>query len=330
MIKGLYILDANSYEMIYGPPEREDIAKHVDIYAPAQNSQVAKENPRVLKDVEVIFSGWGGPHIDEEFLALAPNLKAVLYGAGSVKGIVSDALWKRGVLISSAYGANAVPVAEYTLSQILWCLKRGWQFALETRRDAKHPPRYKVPGAYDRHVGIIALGMIGRKVCDLLKAFDLHVLAYDPTVTQDDVADLGVELCPLDDIFRRSDVVSLHAPWIEETVGMITGAHFESMKQTAAFINTSRGALVREEEMIEVLKKRPDICAVLDVTHPEPPEPGSPLFTMDNVILTPHIAGAMDQECRRMGRYMCEELLRYIDGKPLKYGMTPEKVAVST
>jgi len=329
MTKGLYILDAGSYDIIYGPAEREDIAKHADIYAPLQNSQVAKENPDLLKDVEVIFSGWGGPHIDEEFLALAPDLKAVLYGAGSVKGIVSEAFWKKGVLISSAYGANAVAVAQYTLSQIFWCLKRGWQFALETKKNGKHPPRYEVLGAYDRYVGIISLGMVGRQVCEFLKPFDLHVLAYDPTVSQDDVADLGVELCSLDDIFRRSDVVSLHAPWIEETVGMITGAHLASLRQTAAFINTSRGAIVRENEMIEVLQKRPDIYAVLDVTHPEPPEPGSPLYTMDNVILTPHIAGVMNQECRRMGRCMYEELLRYLNGEPLKYGMTREKLATS-
>jgi len=329
MIKGLFILDAGSYDVIYGPAEREDIAKHVDICAPVQNSNVAKENPDVLHDVEVIFSGWGGPHIDEEFLALAPNLKAVFYGAGSIKGIVSEAFWNRGVLITSAYGANAVPVAEYALSQIIWCLKRGWQFALETKKNGKHPPRYEVLGAYDRHVGIISLGMVGRQVCELLKPFDLHVLAYDPTVSQDDVADLDVELCSLDDIFRRSDVVSLHAPWIEATVGMVTGAHFESMKQKATFINTSRGAVVRENEMIEVLQKRPDLFAVLDVTYPEPPEPESPLFTMDNVVLTPHIAGSMNQECRRMGRCMYEELLRYLNGEPLKYGMTREKVAIS-
>jgi len=329
MIKGLYILDAGSYEMIYGPAEREDIAKHVDIYAPLQNSNVAKENPDVLLDAEVIFSGWGGPHIDEEFLALAPNLKAVFYGAGSVKGIVSEAFWKRGVLITSAYGANAVPVAEYALSQIIWCLKRGWQFALAMKRLHKPPPREEVLGAYQRTVGIISLGMVGRKLCELLKAFDLHVLAYDPTVSQDDVADLGIELCSLDDIFHRSDVVSLHAPWLKETEGMITGAHFESMKHKAGFINTSRGAIVRESEMIEVLKKRPDLFAVLDVTYPEPPDPASPLFTMENVIITPHIAGSMNRECRRMGRAMYEELLRYLAGEPLKYGMTREKVAIS-
>ena len=329
MIKGLYILDAASYDMIYGPDERTDIPEYVDIYAPVQNSKVAKENPALLRDVEVIFSGWGGPHVDEEFLAAAPNLKVVLYGAGSVKGIVSEAFWQRGVLISSAYGANAVSVAEYTLSQILWCLKRGWQFALEVKRLRKHPPRENPPGAYKRNVGIVALGMVGRKVCELLKALDLNVLAYDPTVTQEEVDYLNVELCSLEDIFRRSDVVSLHPPWIEETVGMITGELMASLKEKATLINTSRGAIVRENEMIEVLQKRPDLFVVLDVTYPEPPKPGSPLFTMDNVVLTPHIAGCMGQECRRMGRWMYEELLRYLAGEPLKYGMTREKLAVS-
>jgi phosphoglycerate dehydrogenase-like enzyme len=133
-----------------------------------------------------------------------------------------------------------------------------------------------------------------------------------------------VELLPLDELFRRADVVSLHTPLLKETEGMITGAHLASMKPGATFINTARGAIVREKEMIEALKKRPDLQAVLDVTHPEPPEPGSPLYTLPNVILTPHIAGSMDGECRRMGRYMVEELRRFVDGKPLRWQITRE------
>jgi phosphoglycerate dehydrogenase-like enzyme len=108
---------------------------------------------------------------------------------------------------------------------------------------------------------------------------------------------------------------------------MITGAHIASMKQGATFINTARGAIVRENEMIEVLKQRPDLQAVLDVTYPEPPAAGSPLYTLPNVILTPHIAGSMDAECRRMGRYMVEELRRYVAGKPLRWEVTREAAA---
>ncbi len=111
---------------------------------------------------------------------------------------------------------------------------------------------------------------------------------------------------------------------------MVTGAHLSSMKPGATFLNTARGAIVREEEMIDVARTRPDLQFILDVTHPEPPTPGSPLFTLPNVIVTPHIAGSMDNECRRMGRAMVDELRRYLAGEPLRWEVTPQLAARSS
>ena len=106
---------------------------------------------------------------------------------------------------------------------------------------------------------------------------------------------------------------------------MITGAHIASMKEGATFINTARGAIVREPEMTAVLAERPDLFAILDVTDPEPPVDGSPLYTLPNVVLTPHIAGSMDGECRRMGRTMVEECRRYLAGEPLRWAIDRER-----
>jgi phosphoglycerate dehydrogenase-like enzyme len=330
MYKALYILDPGPYEWIYGPTEREDIRKLVDVIAPQQTAQSIREHPELLRDVQVILSGWGAPVMDEAFLDLAPNLKAVFYGAGSIRGIVDHAFWQRGLVITSAYGANAVPVAIYTLSQILFSLKHGWRYGLELKRTHQYPERetMNMPGTYTSTVGIISLGMVGRNVCELLKPFGLKVLAYDPFVSPETAQELGVELCSLEDVFRRADVVSLHTPWLKETEGLITGAHFAAMKTGASFINTARGAVVREEEMIAVLQQRPDLFAVLDVVHPEPPAPDSPLFTLPNVIVTPHIAGAVGTECQRMGRYMVEELTRYLHGDALQWGITEQKAKV--
>ncbi len=232
--------------------------------------------------------------------------------------------------ITSAYAANAVPVAEYTLSQILFCLKRGWQHALAIKRAHSYgePPQHlPVPGAYGSTVGIVSLGMIGRMVCRHLQRFDLHVLAYDPFATAQDAAELQVELCSLEDLFRRADLVSLHTPLLPETIGLITGEHLASMKPGACLINTARGAIVREAEMIEVLAQRPDLFALLDVTYPEPPQPGSLLYTLDNVVLTPHIAGSLDGECRRMGRIVVDELRRFVAGEPLQWSVDHAQAA---
>jgi len=325
MKKALYILAERSLNLIYGPAERAEIAQLVDVYAPPQTAHSVQERPELLHDVQIIFSGWGAPCFDAAFLAAAPHLEAVFYGAGSIRGIVTPEFWDRGITISSAWGINAIPVAEYTLSQILFSLKHGWRYALTVKREGRYPAKWPVPGAYGSTVALISLGQVGRRVAQLLRLFDLHVIAYDPFIHPDEANNLGVTLCSLEDAFRQADVVSLHTPWLKETEGMITGAHFRLMKEGATFINTARGAVVNEPEMIEVLQARPDLFAVLDVTYPEPPLPGSPLYTLPNVILTPHIAGAMDNECRRMGQEMINELRRYLSDEPLHWSITQEQ-----
>jgi phosphoglycerate dehydrogenase-like enzyme len=184
-----------------------------------------------------------------------------------------------------------------------------------------------VHGGYQSSVGLISLGMVARHVCQLLKHFDINVLAYDPFVSPETASELNVTLCSLDEIFSKADVVSLHTPWLKETEGMITGRHFKLMKPYASFINTARGIVVRENEMIEVLKARPDLQAVIDTTWPEPPTSDSPLYTLPNVALTPHIAGSMDNECRRMGHMMVEELSRYLNNETLEWEITREKAS---
>lgn len=328
LLKGLYVLGEDAFERIYSLREREEIGRLVDIYAPLQTADMVAKNPAVLHEADVIFSGWGCPTFYAPLLSAASRLQIVFYGAGSIRPVVTEQFWDRGLRITSAYAANAIPVTEYTLSQILFSLKLGWHYALAIKRDGKFPEKYIVPGAYGSTVGIISLGMIGRRVCELLRDFDVNVIAFDPYAEKDVEEKLNVRLCSLEDVFRNSDVVSLHAPRLPQTKGMIKGIHFEMMKPNASFINTARGAIVREGEMIDVLQKRSDLFAVLDVTDPEPPSPESPLYTLPNVILTPHMAGSMDSECNRMGKYMADELFRLINGEKLLWEIDREKAAI--
>ncbi|MEM7535568.1 MAG: hydroxyacid dehydrogenase [Chloroflexota bacterium] len=328
MHNALFLLNTDAYDKIYGPEERADLHKLVNIYAPQQTAASVQADPSILSQAEIILSGWGMPKLDAEFLAQVPNLKAVFYGAGTIRYFTTDVFWKRNIPVTSAYAMNAVPVAEFTISQIFFSLKLGWRYVMALKEAKRYVPRFVVPGSYKSTVGIISLGMIGRRVCELLQPFDVQILAYDPFVAQADVDHLNVDLCSLDDIFTRSDVVSLHTPWLPETVNMIRGTHLAAMKTDATFINTARGAIVHEQEMIAVLQQRPDLTAVIDVTYPEPPEPGSPLFTLPNVILTPHIAGSLDTECRRMGRLVVDEVGRFVQGEPLQWAISREKAAL--
>jgi phosphoglycerate dehydrogenase-like enzyme len=321
-LNGLFLLRPSAYDEIYGETERAAIADLVEIVAPLQTAETIAEHPDVLREVDVILSGWGMPVMDATFLAHAPRLQAIFYGAGSVRGFLTEAVWTRGIRLTSAQAGNAVAVADYTLAATLLALKHGWQLAEQTRREQRFPPRDGVPGVYGAVVGIISLGMIGRLVRERLRPFDVRVMAYDPLVTPEEAVRLEVSLRSLEELFHASMVVSLHAPLLPETTGLISGAHLAALPVGATFINTARGAVIRQEELIAVLVQRPDLHAVLDVTAPEPPPPGSPLYTLPNVTLTPHIAGALGSERRRLGQMMVDELRRFVAGEPLRYEIT--------
>ncbi len=319
--KGLFLLDSESYAMIYGPDERRIANDRLEWTAAPQTRSSIAADPTPLRDAQIILSGWGCPYMDAAFLDGAPQLEAVFYGAGTIRAVVSDAFWERNIIITSAYAANAIPVAEHTLAQILFGLKCGWQTTLRMRRVHRweHASRAHAVGAYESTIGLISLGMVARHLCRLLRAFDLRIIAYDPYVSAAQAAELGVRLVSIDEVFSESRVVSLHAPNLPETAGLVTGAHFSAMLPYATFINTARGAIVRENEMIAALQNRPDLTAVLDVTAPEPPVPDSPLWTLPNVVLTPHMAGSMNRECRRMGQYAVAELVRHLNAEPLQW-----------
>ena len=324
-LKGLYLLEAQSLPLIYGPAEQADIARHVDFVAPPQTRESIAADPSPLGEAEVFFSGWGAPKMDATFLSRAPRLHTVFYGAGSTGYFTSDAFWDRNITLTGAAAANAVPVAEYTLGVILLSLRKFWSFSAHAKAGGAWGDQTRpMPGSYKTTVALIGCGMISRHLIGLLKSFDLNCIVYDPFLDDFDATRLGVLRCSLEEAFIHGDIVSLHAANKPETKGMITKTHFALMKKGATFINTARGGIIREKEMTDVLAARPDLTAVIDVCNHEPPLPESPLLTLPNVILTPHIAGSHAGEVRRLGRYMVEELERYVCHAPLRWQITRE------
>jgi phosphoglycerate dehydrogenase-like enzyme len=280
----------------------------------------------MLSEVSVLFGGWGTPQITQELLIALPRLKAVFYAGGSVRHLPCETFWQRDIVLSSAWGANAIPVAEFTLAAILFCLKDVFRLGRSIHENGAWPERPNVSGAYHTTVGLISMGMTARVLRDRLRAFDLNVISYDPFLDEAEAKRLDVERVTLEELFTRADVVSLHAPLRSETEGMIGRSLFARMKKGASFINTARGAIVRENEMIDVLKERPDLFAVLDVTHPEPPLQGSPLYSLPNVFMTPHMAGSWGGELTRMSVFMADEFERYLGGQPLLWQITREQI----
>ncbi|MFT4183824.1 MAG: hydroxyacid dehydrogenase [Rhizobium sp.] len=285
---------------------------------------------KLLGEAEILITGWGSPPVDAAALALAPHLKLVAHAAGTVKGLVGGDLFDRGILVSHAAQANALPVAEFTLAAIIFAGKKVFRFrdlyVADRHRGRTQPIQAEAIGNYGRTVGIIGASRIGRRVIELLTPFDYEILLYDPMVSDAEAARLGVRKAELDTLMARADIVSLHAPSLPATRHMIDAQRLSLMKDGATFINTARGALVDETALIAVLKTG-RIEAIIDVTDPEIPEAGSAFYELPNVFLTPHIAGAVGLERTRLGEMAAEEAIRFIEGKPLLYEIRREDLA---
>ncbi|WP_312172819.1 hydroxyacid dehydrogenase [Microbacterium sp.] len=255
-----------------------------------------------LSDTEILVTSWGAPRLDAALLDRMPRLRAVVHAAGSVQQLVSDELWERGITVTSAADANAVPVAEYTFATIILAFKRAFvhmrspSTVLEWR-DLVGSTRY---GSVGRTVGIVGFSRIGRRVVRMLGQLDgIRILVADPFVSAEAVADAGAELLPLDDMLGQVDVLSLHAPALPETRHMIGAAELAALHDGATVINTARGWILDHDALLaECVSGRLD--AVLDVTEPDPLPTDSPLRALPNVALTPHIAGSMGNEARRL------------------------------
>lgn len=289
-------------------------------------------DPRAAGDLaaaEVLITGWDCPAIDAVALDAMPRLRCVIHSGGSVKHHVTQACWDRGLVISSAAADNAVPVAEYTLAMIVSAGKRLPDLEREFRqardgRDWLHwTQRHQGIGNHRRTIGIVGFSRVGRRVVELLRNLDAAVLVHDPYVSADRIHELGASPVELDDLVAASDVVSLHAPATAETRHLMDRRRLAMMSDGATLINTSRGALVDTTALIEELA-RGRIHAVIDVTEPDPLPVDSQLFEVPNLTLTPHVAGSLGGELRRLGDFVLDELERYAAGAELLGRVLPE------
>ena len=326
MIKAAFVCDNTDKLLeVYGDGRFDRVLELTDCSSTIITSESFFDSKEYLRDVEVIFSTWGMPAFDEAMFEVMPELKAVFYAAGSVKGFAENML-ERGIKVSSAWNANAVPVAEFTVAQIILACKRYF-----TNSDACRDPEMRHsneapvgPGGFEETVALIGCGMIAKNVIRILKEFSVKIIVVDPYLPDYEAKTLGVEKVSLEEAFERAFVVSNHLPNIPPTVGMLNGKLFESMRYGGCFINTGRGAQVVEPEMIDVLQARPDLTALLDVTFPEPPEKGSPLYTLPNVRLTSHIAGSLGNELVRMADSAIAEFKRWRDDLQLQNEVTAD------
>lgn len=296
------------------------------IHHPGDEPTEKDELIKLLKDADAVITSWGVAQMDADVMKAAPNLKAMAHMGSSVKRFVSDAFWQRNMHLTSTGIALARTVAETTLGLMIVGQKRIWQLAQHVRdggwRDAPVWDRWYACELYRNNVGIIGASNVGRHVIELLKPFKPNVLLFDPFVTAEEAQKLGATKVELEELLSQSDVVSIHAPANAQTHHMLNAAGLALMKDNALLINTARGTLIDEQALIGELQKG-RFFAFLDVTDPEPPAADSPLRTLDNVVVVPHIAGCIDN-CTMLGELAVEEIRRFFAGEPAVYQITPE------
>jgi phosphoglycerate dehydrogenase-like enzyme len=312
---------------IFGMKRRAELAEMVDMSPAIITQEKLAGGAAELRDIEVMFATWGMYPLTAQDIDLLPKLQAVFYAGGSVRHF-APALLDRGITLVSAWVANAVPVAEFTLAQILLANKGYWRNLREycTYGEGNtYEDFFRGCGNFGATVSILGAGQIGRKVIELLRPFRLRVLLFDPFLTNEEARQLGAEKVELAEACARGNVVSNHLADVKETRRLLSGALFNAMPQNATFINTGRGGTVAHDDLVSVLRRRTDLTALLDVTEPEPLPSADPLRELPNVHLTAHIAGSIGNEVDRMVQTAFEEFRAWRDGHPLRFEVTRER-----
>ncbi|MCA4131867.1 hydroxyacid dehydrogenase [Arthrobacter sp. M4] len=322
-VKAVFAMNPEVMPFVFGESEIERLRELVDVDPQRLLTWVEDREPVLegLADVELVISGWGVPFLGAKQLEQLPALRAVVHWGGGV-GFLDHSARERGIAVSSARVANGIPVAEFTIAMITLAAKDAFwvsrQYCREQRevyREAELPHT----GLYGTTVGLVGASTIGMMVIEQLAARDVEVLVYDPYLGEAAAARLGVELVSdLEDLARRSTVLSLHAPVTPQTEGMISRKVLAALPDRATLVNTARGILVDQDALVEELAAN-RIRAILDVTEPEVLPEGHPLYTLPNVFLTPHLAGSTGVELRRLGHAALAEIERFIAGVPFAH-----------
>ncbi len=296
------------------------------IHHPGQDPAAKADLLTLLPDADACITSWDVARLDADVIAIAPRLKAMAHMGGSVSRFVSDALWERGIHVTCTSPALARNVAQTTLGLMIVGMKRIWPLGQHVRdggwRESPYWPARELSG---KTVGIVGASNVGRHVMELLEYFGVQVLLYDPYVSAAEAQRLGASKVELDDLVSRADIISLHAPAKPETYRLLTAHRLRMMKDNALLINTARGSLIDEQALIAELSKG-RFFAFLDVTDPEPPSADSPLRRLENVLVTPHLAGCIE-DCSHMGEMAVEELRRFFAGEPPLYQVTQPMLA---
>lgn len=280
-----------------------------------------------VKGSSIIITSWDSPKIDKNILDVCPDLKAVIHAAGSIKPIITDEFISRNIRIANSAVAIGEGVAETTLGFAISACKGFYNLNRDTHNGLwqENIKKY-VTDFYDITIGVISAGQVGRHFIKLLQNFHVDVLVYDPFITEEKALELGARKVELNELLSSSDVISVHSPAIKETENLLNKENLKLIKDGAILINTSRGTVINEQDLIAELKTG-RFFACIDVTNPEPPLKDNELRKLNNVVLTPHIAGTSTNGLKRVALHVTEEVERLVRNERMKAEINLEDLA---
>lgn len=317
-MRAALLMDPALVPFVFAPAAQARVAELLEIAWDAATSAAGIPDASA---VDLLIAGWGATPAGPGDLDGLTGLRAVVHWGGGI-GWLDEQAAARGIPVSTAKAANAIPVAEFTHAMITLAAKDAFwlsrQYTAEQRFIAREAAAPRA-GLYGTTIGIVGASAIGTLVMRALRDNDVRVLLYDPYVSQADAEALGAELVDdLVDLAARCDLLSIHAPEMPSTVGMVSAEVLAALREGATVINTARGPLVDQDALVAELR-RGRLRAILDVTDPDPLPAGHTLYTLPNVFLTPHLAGSMGVELRRLGEAALAEIERFVAGEPFTH-----------
>ncbi|MFN8496000.1 MAG: hydroxyacid dehydrogenase [Caldilineaceae bacterium] len=290
-------------------------------FHPNESNLSSAELAQRIGPFDAIITGWGTPEFTDEVLDAAPRLKLIAHSAGSIKKMLPPAVFDRGIAVTHAAVAIAPAVAEMTLLLILLSLRQVHKLDQAMKTGGPWEATKLIGMGQEivgSRIGVVGAGYTGRCVIKLLTALEAEVWVFDPYLTIERAAELGVRKVDLDALLQQCPVVTMQAPPTTETYHIIGQRELSLLQDGAIFINTARAHLVDQDALLAELRTG-RIQGALDVFDQEPLPLASPFRQLDNVIVTPHVAGASRQARLRQGQTMVDEVQRFLHGEPLRY-----------
>lgn len=322
----LVVLPPQLYRQLFDQAADTALRELVEItFNTEERNWDSAELARRLAGHDLVITGWGTPTFTPEVLAAAPDLKLIAHSAGSIKTLLPPPVFAQGIHVTHAAVAIAPAVAEMSVLLILLCLRQVHRLDRILKESGSWAATKTVGMGQElagNRVGVVGAGYTGREVIWRLKGLRAEVWVYDPYLSVERAHELGVHKAPdLDTLFRDCPIVTMQAPPTAETKRMVGARQFQLLRDGAVFINTARSLTVDQDALLAEFQSG-RIMGALDVFDQEPLPPDSPFLRLENVIITPHVAGASVQARYRQGQTIVDEIRRFVTGEALRYRVT--------